>query len=267
MRKSHKELLKDLLPPLFLRRMKGISHGWYGKYSSWSKALEKCSGYNSHSILEKVTASALKVKEGSSAYERDSMLFDKTEYSFALLAGLMWIAAGNCGRLNVLDFGGSLGSSYFQNKKFLDSLDEINWCIVEQPGFVKAGIKYFADNRLHFFHTIEECLDKFDIDVIVFSSVLQYMEEPFGLLEQVSNTGIPNMIIDRTPFVHGSDRITVQMVNPRIYRGSYPCWFFNEKNFLTRIEKGYDLIAEFDALDQANIRSKFKGFILRKKQV
>jgi putative methyltransferase (TIGR04325 family) len=38
-----------------------------------------------------------------------------------------------------LDFGGSLGSSYFQNKKFLDALRLVEWNVVEQENFVATG--------------------------------------------------------------------------------------------------------------------------------
>ena len=176
----------------------------------------------------------------------------------------MWIAAQNNGKLNVMDFGGSLGSSYFQNKLFLNSLTKVNWCIVEQPGFVKIGTESFEDDCLHFFNSINECLDSFDIDVVILSSVLQYIEKPFVLLDQIISTGISYLIIDRTPFVAGTDRITVQRVHPKIYRGSYPCWFFNEEKFIARITKEYMLVVEFDALDKANISSKFKGFIFQK---
>ena len=70
-------------------------------------------------ILDKVLAATLKVKQGQAVFERDSVLFDEIEYSWPLLAGLMWAAASNGGKLNVLDFGGALGSSYYQNRKFL----------------------------------------------------------------------------------------------------------------------------------------------------
>ena len=245
--------------------MTGLFYGWHGNFSSWDKALKKCGGYNSPDILEKVRNSVMAVKNGEAIYERDSVLFYDREYSFPLLSGLMWIAAQNVGKLNVLDFGGSLGSSYFQNILFLDSLSEVNWCIVEQQGFVKTGGENFEDANLHFFYTIEECLKSYQINVVLLSSVLQYLEKPLELLDKINSTGISFLIIDRTPFIKGKDRITIQKVNPKIYRGSYPCWFFNESEFRKHLNYSYELIAEFSSLDMANIYSEFKGFILRKK--
>jgi putative methyltransferase (TIGR04325 family) len=253
--------LKKVLPEQVRRFISGIYFGWHGNYNSWKEAENRCTGYDSEAILKKVRSSLMMVKAGRAIFERDSVLFTKTDYSYPLLTGLMLIAAKNKGKLNILDFGGSLGSTYYQNKKFLGSLSEVNWCIVEQPGFVKAGNEDFASEQLHFFSSIEECLGKFSIDVILFSSVLQYLEEPFNLLDRIKHLRINNIIIDRTPLIKGKDRITVQRVNRKIYKASYPCWFFNEKKFSEYLLPEYRLVMDFDAIDRANIRSVFKGFV------
>jgi putative methyltransferase (TIGR04325 family) len=260
----NKKAIKDLIPPFFLRLITSLFYGWHGNYSTWEEAMRKSGGYDSHTILEKVKDSALKVKKGIAVYERDSLLFDHIEYSFPLLSGLLWIAALNNRKLNVLDFGGSLGSTYFQNKSFLDTLADVNWCIVEQPEIVKTGIENFEDQRLHFFNSTVECLKTYDIHIVLLSSVLQYLEEPYRLLDEIISHKPEYIIIDRTPFVKGNDRITIQTVNPKIYKGSYPCWFFNKNRFINSLIPSYNMIVEFNALDRANINSEFKGFIFRK---
>jgi len=212
-------------------------------------------------ILEKVRDSALLVKKGLAPYERDSVVFDKVQYSFPLLAGLMWIAAQNNGKLNVLDFGGSLGSTFHQNKFFLNTLDYVRWCIVEQPDFVRTGIDSFSDDVLHFYYSIDDCFKENNIDIILLSSVLQYLESPFDILNHIKLKRIKYIIIDRTPFIKGRDRITIQKVHPKIYNASYPCWFFNKTKFLDSIIGDYDMIMEFNSLDEANIVSEFKGFL------
>ena len=79
------------------------------------------------------------VVDGRAAYERDSVLFEEVEYVWPLLASLMWVGARHLGSLNVLDFGGSLGSTYFQNRIFLATLPSVRWNIVEQPRHVEVG--------------------------------------------------------------------------------------------------------------------------------
>jgi putative methyltransferase (TIGR04325 family) len=250
-----------MLPASFLRFASGIIYGWHGNFDTWEDAKNRCTGYDSDLIISKVRESLLSVKNGEAAYERDSVLFQKIHYSYAVLSGMMWIAAQNGGRLNVLDFGGSLGSSYYQNKMFLDSLTDVNWCIVEQKGFVKIGIEEFETKKLHFFNNIEDCLESYNVDVILFSSVLQYLEEPFAMIEKIKGLRIKNIIIDRTPFISGKDRLTIQKVMPSIYKASYPCWFFNIRKFEDAFLPEYKLILDFKALDRANILSEFKGYI------
>ena len=259
-----KALAKRIIPEGILRYFVGFLYGWHGNYLSWNEAKQKCSGYGSPIILAKVKQSSLKVKEGLAAYERDSVIYSEAQYSFPLLSGLMWIAARNSGKLNVLDYGGSLGSSYFQNKRFLDSISDVHWCIVEQPNFVQVGLENFSSDRVHFYYAIDECLKSYKIDVVLFSSVLQYLENPYELLEDIKSGDFNYVIIDRTPFVKGEDRITVQKVSPKIYKAKYPCWFFNKSKFLDLMSPSYELIFEFDTPDKANVTSEFKGFLFKK---
>jgi putative methyltransferase (TIGR04325 family) len=181
----------------------------------------------------------------------------------------MWIAAQNEGNLRIIDFGGSLGSTYFQNKRFLDSLKTVSWNIVEQPSFVQVGMDTFQNDVLKFYFSIRDAVkSSANTDAVLFSSVLQYLESPFKVLKEAAGLKIPYIIIDRTGFTlnDAKSRITVQKVPEKIYSTSYPCWFFNEKEFLHFFESAdYELIADFDALDVVNIPSVYKGFIFRLK--
>ena len=263
-----KQTLIRLLPDRLFLLLKG--YGWYGNFDSWEEAKKMTVGYEADTILLKVKESLLKVKNGEAVYERDSVIFDKTEYSWELLAMLMWVAAQNGGKLNLIDFGGSLGSTYFQNKKFLDMLNHVSWNIVEQPNYVKAGIESFQNETLHFYSSISECFSDSTqkIDVILYSSVLQYLENPFEILKEAFGYGIKYIVVDRTGFTfNNKQRLTVQKVPSRIYDAAYPCRFFSEKDFLACFEENrYELIADFEALDKANIPSKYKGFIFQLKE-
>jgi putative methyltransferase (TIGR04325 family) len=195
--------LKDFIPPIILKAINKIRHskyGWKGDYSSWEDAKLKSTGYDSEEILVKVRSSLLKVKNGEALYERDSVIFDEIQYSWPLLAGLMLAAAKNRGNLSVLDFGGSLGSTYFQNKKFLDQLNSISWNIVEQKNFVESGERDFENHRLHFYSDIETCIKNGTPDVLILSSVLQYIENPYQLLNKLLQYNFNFILIDRTPF-------------------------------------------------------------------
>jgi len=173
--------LKEFLPPFLIRKLTGLFYGWRGNYKNWSEAKSRSTGYDQDLILEKVKASLLKVKNGEAICERDSVIFDKIEYSFPLLTSLLWIANVKGNKLNLIDFGGSLGSSYFQNKLFLNNVD-LTWNIVEQEKFVICGQEHFENNQLHFYKSIEDCIENTKPDVLLCSSVLQYIESPYTLI-------------------------------------------------------------------------------------
>jgi putative methyltransferase (TIGR04325 family) len=273
-----KDFFKIFLPPLvfsifrFLRTKKSKSkeiETWSGDYGLWNDAKAKCTGYDSASILEQCKIALLKVKKGEAIYERDSVIFDKIQYSWGLLAGLQKAALENNGKLCVLDFGGSLGSSYFQNNVFLNSLVELQWCIIEQPHFVDCGKKYFESDQLYFFHTIEDCMVKFKPNVLLLSSVLQYLENPEDWIQKFVSLKIPYIIFDRTSVIEMNKNIlTIQNVPEVIYKASYPCWFFDEKKLLKNFN-GYISLASFDSVcDGATIlnskvHANWKGHILK----
>jgi putative methyltransferase (TIGR04325 family) len=249
-------------------RLSHPRYGWFGDYPSWADAEAASGGYDRLAILERVRDSMLKVKRGEAVHERDSVLFDKVEYSWPLLAGLMWVAAQHEGVLSVLDFGGSLGTTYFQNRAFLANLKKVRWSIVEQPHFVACGREHFATDQLRFYDTVEDCLRSERPDVIVLSGVLQYLEHPYQQLQVLVDLGVPHLIVDLAPVFARRDRITVQKVPPEIYDASYPCWIFAENRLRAFLNERSHLVADFDCVlgQSLNLgwgsRAKYRGYIL-----
>lgn len=263
-----KSLLKGCIPPgvQWLRQPNLFS----GDYPSWQDAAAASEGYDADRILEKVRDALLKVKNGEAGYERDSVLFDEVQYSWPLLSSLLWIASCSNNRLHLIDFGGSLGSSYFQNRRFLSHLSDWSWNIVEQANFVECGRQEFQDGVLAFYSTIEECRAARPCNAVLLSSVLPYIEHPHELLDRIVASGFEYIIIDRTPILlkDERDRLSVQTVPARIYKASYPARFFARTGLLSHFEDRYEKIAEFDALSGAmriGLSVAFdKGFLFKK---
>ena len=238
---------------------------------SWDDAFLKTSkGYSAENILVKCKDSLLKVKNGEYPYERDSVLFTEKEIFYPLLSSLLYISLENNNHLNIIDFGGSLGSTYFQNKDILKQVGiKINWNIIEQESFVKCGKEYFADNDLHFFNNIEELTNKEDISVCLFSSVLPYLKEPYTILDTIRQHKIKYVIIDRTYFLENEneDVLTIQKVPSEIYNASYPAWFLSLSKFLSFISM-HNIVFKWEALDQHKLENRKTiglGFLLKDK--
>jgi putative methyltransferase (TIGR04325 family) len=245
-----RSIIKDWLPPFILRWRNQRKSYFYGKYLTWKDAASCCTGYDNHDILTKVLAATLKVKAGEAAFERDSVLFDQAEYNWPIVTGLLWAAGVNGGHLNVLDFGGSLGSSYFQHQHFLRSLASVSWNIVEQPHYVAAGQQYIQDNQLRFYPDIESYSTSNKPDIVLFSGVLQYLPDFKKVLEKVSDLKPTYMVIDRSPFwEERGDLIVRQTVPPQIYSASYPMWIFNRSDFFANLVADWQVVALTNSLD------------------
>ncbi|ETP71074.1 hypothetical protein UYO_2983 [Lachnospiraceae bacterium JC7] len=123
---------------------------YFGDYKSWIEAEMdaknhiKSSGYDNTSIFEQVVKAYELCHKGEAVFERDGVAFYKPYYSHDFLAAIFEAQAELGEKLCVLDFGGSLGSTYFQHKKILKKLGA-DWNIIEQPHFVKYGRERIED--------------------------------------------------------------------------------------------------------------------------
>jgi len=264
-----KTIIKSLAPPilgLVYRKLFRKNMFFRGNYT-WKEAAKKSTGFHYIEILNRVKASARKVKEGKAAYERDGVLHKRIDYSWPVLACLKNVALRSDNCLHLIDFGGSLGTSYFQNRKFLKSLS-LKWYVVEQTHYVDCGKEEFENEHLKFEHTIEDVLKKENINCLLVSGSIQYLENPVEYFEKFKNQRFEYIIFDRTSFIDHNTRLAIQMVPASIYPASLPCWFFNETEFINHFIDQYELVADFDSTDGStwssdNKKMYWKGFFFR----
>ncbi len=241
-------MLKKILPPSLVQVLTGQhSSIWKGNYPSWSEAQNQCTGYDAHNIFEKVKLAALKVKAGEAVYEQDGVLFYKENYSWPLLSGLLLAAACNQGKLSVLDFGGALGSTYYQHRKYLNNLPLIKWNVIDQPEFVQFGAENLQNDALEFYLTAQDCITRNGTPlVLIISTTLPYLEDPYKMLRSLLALHVPFIIIDNTVFNdEHNNRLTIQIVPKTIYKASYPCWFLDYDQIISAISEQYDIINEY----------------------
>lgn len=270
---NSKHVLREWLPSGFVRLVGpyvGRRIRFYGEYAEWRSALEQTSGYDSQGVLERVRAAASRAARAEATFERDGTVLNDAEPPFPLLTALLRAANERGGSLSVLDFGGSLGSVYYQCRPFLMNLSGLRWIVVEQPQFVESGRKLFEDDVLKFAVTVDEAIQKSTPDVILFSAVLQYLEKPLDAVKWAVEIAPPTIVIDRTPLVPSlhESRIAVQKVPRRLGSASYPLWLFNRDQLVAPTLGRYRVLVEYDAVDGVMSygfkRVEFKGFILDK---
>jgi putative methyltransferase (TIGR04325 family) len=250
------------IPPRLFVFLRG--QGWRGNFKSWSDALRLTTGYDTAIILEKSKMHLL------NSIEKQNIPNPHTQYPWELLSTMMWIAAQNKGCFNIIDFGGSLGGTFYQNKIFLDQLESVKWNVIEQPHFIELGKKEFETDILKFYFSVDECLAQNAEmpDCLLFGSVLNNIEKPYDVLADLLSKKINYIFITRTGFLKNNpDRITIQKVPKSWYDASYPCWIFEEQKFMDFFKQyGYELIFDYKEKYQINIPSEYKGCLFKLKE-
>ena len=240
---------------------------WQGSYASWEEACHVAGGYDSDEILNKTLVTSRMARDGKIICERDSVALPQREYLLPTLAGILMGAARNNGRLHIIDFGGALGSTYRTCMPFLRQLPSVNWNVIELPQIVEIGKKEFENESLHFYECIEECLSHNSIDGILFGSTLQYLPNPYEVLNSLDQYTLDYLVIDRTPFTSkGGHRICVQNVPKNIYDASYPCHIFDYNTFLQSIEQNFNIVDSLPALEGVVDDINFKSIIATAKK-
>lgn len=262
---------RQLLPPVLIEWMRhifGDGIHFQGDFASWEEASKQSSGYDASEILRRVREASLKVKQGEAVFERDGVCFFQEEYSWEVLACLMLSAAQSHGKLNVLDYGGALGSFYFQHRKFFSGLNDLRWGVVEQKHYVECGRSEFQDERLRFYFAVEKCFEDMPVNAILLSSVLQYLEKPYELLFQLAGRQVNNLIVTRTPFTkHDSDKLVIQRVSKKIFPAKLPMWIFSEKVFDREMSKlGYSRKIDFSCAEGSVGKIRFSGILYSRKE-
>lgn len=231
-----------------------------GDYPGWAAACAVAEGYDDPEKSTRIIAAAREVRAGRAGWDRDGVLFHEPQWHEPLVAALRRVAQAGGGVLEVVDFGGGLGSTWWQHRTALADF-RVSWRVVERARLVDAGRREFSDAVLTFHPTLAAAQAASPAQVILLSSVLPYLEDPHALLREVAAWGAPHVIVDRTPFVTGGrDRLAVQSAPPDLGGGRYPCWLFDRAGVTTAFQVHYDLAGEWLVpFDQADENVPYHG--------
>lgn len=216
-----KPFIRALLPVFFQSRLRLV-----GSYSSFEAALNDSSGYDSPEILDRVKRATVEVLEGAAEYERDGTAFALRPKGLKIRSLLKSLLSPGD---HIIDFGGSLGQLYINHR---DLLDDCTITVVEQPNFVATGRELAATYNIPciFSENLEQAGSH--IKVVIFSSVLQYIPEPYLILKEAGSLRASYILIDRTAFGLGT-RYKRQVVQSYYSQDiSYPHRSINKSRLL-----------------------------------
>ena len=268
--KHFRRLLKGALPNFIYQKFKERRAPIRYKYgfSSWMEAKAASTGYSENSILEKVSSQTALIVARNSGWVRDGYYFPEAKLDFEILSVLS-LHTAKTSKLRVLDFGGALGTTYFQNRRILEKFGiAFCWNIIEQPNFVREGKQILGSfNNLHFFESFKDATPSAS-DLVIFSSVLEYLEDPYRVLQEIMDWEVKplGIVIDRSPIdAVSSDKYVVQSVDESIHRAKLPLRILGQDRITEILSNGYSLISDWVSSTQPDSKSVAKGlYFLRK---
>lgn len=247
-----KNYVKKLIPKfikLSLNQMLGRVNFYKGDYVSWQKALSSSSGYTSQSLINKVIESNNAVISKEAKYERDGVLFDEVNFAMELNACLLlgFVQKDDEKLYEIVDFGGSLGTVYRQFDEFTSKQLNYSWNILEQEKLYEFGSANLETKKLKFHLSSESSISDFTPDIVIFSAVLEFLEDFKSPLRGAISACPKYIVFDRLPVWGGGYNHLSVLVAARHITGSYPCWIFHY-DFLEKFLEGYELVSKWSAL-------------------
>lgn len=248
---NFRNIIRPWIPPIVVSALYRGQQIRYVPFSgTWDDAVAACDGYDSEVILDRVRSSTLRVLRGDAAFERDGVTFDKPDYSYPLVSGLLRACSLLKAPVQVLDYGGSLGSAYWQCKRFLIGF-ELDWSVVEQAQFVKCGRENPELQQLSFYESISQYLGDHQPGICLLGGVLSYVKDPMALVTEIVQRRFPFLLIDRTLLSEEKKSyLSIQHVPASIYGKPvrYPAWIISRSELMSSLSECYDLFCDFDAL-------------------
>ena len=186
-------------------------------------------GYANPLILDRVEAATRDALAGVARYERDGLTFGDSDVYWPVLGPLMGVRRSSPGVLRVLDIGGSLGSKWLQHRDWIELLAPLQWAVVEQPHYVHRAAELDYPETVTFHTSLDEAHEAMSgVDVALFSSSLQYLDNPFGSLHEAMGVAEQAVVVDRATVSNGErDTLGVQSVTLYDSPVRYPCWLMS----------------------------------------
>jgi putative methyltransferase (TIGR04325 family) len=166
-----------------------------------------------------------------------------TEYALPFVAAMIAVP----GRpLRILDFGGSMGTSYLPLRAMLPKDRALDFVVVENAAVCKKGDELFAnDESLHFRTDMPSAPEKFDI--VHFGSSLHYVDDWKGLLDTSSALAPDYLIFTDLPAADNRSFVTTQWFAGR----RIAVRFWNVAELIAAVsEMGFELL----------LQQRFRGY-------
>ena len=246
-----RKLLRSPVVKVVARWANKDPFGWDGIYDRFDQVPVVGDGFASEAWLgdmERYTRKAV-----AALHHDGAEVPENVPQHHALLAMLVASLAPLDGRVRVLDFGGGMGIGAANLRRSMETESVFEYLIVENDESCQRGRRLLLDFPWVKFMT-EVPQDMGAVDVVVLSSVLQFVEKYDDLLERLARFAPPFWLFT---FVPAGEVPTFASAQLNVPGSVLPVWFFNLRELITKIEAlGYQLIFK-SALDRVFDMSNF----------
>jgi putative methyltransferase (TIGR04325 family) len=142
----------------------------------------------------------------------------------------------------LLDAGGHMATKYQAFRKYLTSIENIDWVIYDVPAVVKAGRQRIGNDGLKMVRFIDALAESPEVDVLLASGLFQFLDLPIAeFLSQLPNRP-QHLLINKVQTRDGPEVVTLEDFGC----AEVPYQIRNRKEFVTSWTLlGYDIIDEW----------------------
>lgn len=154
--------------------------------------------------------------------------------------------------LHVIDFGGGFGQEYLNDRNILEDMQGVKWIVVDQQKHVAYGKEHLQTEKLLFSECLQEAAELAEekCSLLIFGSVLQYIDKWKEFLQEVQNLDIPYILINRQ---HMAKRERICIQNMGAYNSMSAFRIFNEQELFGSFSAKYQLLDQKKYLQCGNI--------------
>ncbi len=196
---------------------------------NWESAVSGSSGYQSPQTISTIEGSDPVVDKWTA--DQNFLGNRYLQVASAILSGLNFEKLKSDTPLRVLDIGGGLGEYFFLLSDNLPNL-KFEWLILETPALCElAKLKHGESSGISWTNALNDSSQTFDI--VLLSSVIQYVEKPCALIEMAMQKA-PLLIFNRLPLsTNAGNLVCIQRPGLFESKGSYPVHILSEQLFMS----------------------------------
>ena len=213
-----------------LFKLKGHKTGFQKDKLFSLEEIKDTQTYDNSNLIEYIFNKAKKARNAN-IYEQDSIISNKPRPNKHFIDFLLYDYIEKIQfnkKIKILDYGGSFGNTFFSIENYLNL--KFEWSVFDQKKKIQLAkkTKVFHPVKFVYKHEIKK---NYYYDIVLFSTSLQYMDDPLQVLKELRNTTkiilINNLILTDTK----KNYLRIERPDPTIYNYTYPCWFLSKAIF------------------------------------